>query len=124
AELSDHPQRFPADIRSAAFSGHTDTAKIVHGFANSRLTEEVPGSALRRRGLPLGSSGIRPALDSGQRWLARRRTSRRVKEARADHKVRASSATPEKETGSGSNPSSFRTCAADYRSMLAIMSSQ
>src|SRR5262249_40254909 len=36
AEFSDHPQRFPADIRSAAFSGHTDTAKIAHGFANSK----------------------------------------------------------------------------------------
>src|SRR5262249_33388143 len=35
AEFSDHPQRFPADIRSA-FSGHTDTAKIVHGFVNSK----------------------------------------------------------------------------------------
>ena len=61
------------------------------------LTEEVPGSALRRRGLPPGSSGIQPALESGPRWLARRRTSRRVKEARADHKVRASSGMSERD---------------------------
>jgi hypothetical protein len=36
-------------------------------------------------------------LESRLRWLARRRTSRRVKEARADHKVRASSGTPEQD---------------------------
>src|SRR5262249_61187073 len=55
AEFSDYPQRFPADVRSAALSGHTGTAKIVHGFANSKAYGEVPGSALRRCELPPGS---------------------------------------------------------------------
>src|SRR5882724_5261754 len=72
-ELSDHPQRCAADVRSATFSGPAGTAEIVHGLGDSRAHE--------RRCQAAG-------------W-ARRRTSRRVKEARADHKVRASSSTPE-----------------------------
>ncbi|WP_143532019.1 hypothetical protein [Saccharothrix sp. ALI-22-I] len=46
-----------------------------------------------------------------------------MKEARTDHKVRASRGTS-KRGGSDSNPSSFRTCATDYDSMPAMMFNQ
>jgi hypothetical protein len=50
-ELPDHPQRFAVDAGSATFGGHTDTAEVVHGLANSRAY----GGAGQRR-TPSGRS--------------------------------------------------------------------